>query len=498
MVNENRKDATNYLQRVNKFVLIVTLIIDIFTVAGYMSAYLAGTYPLVKLIFTFAIMLIGFGISLFTMIKVPEKFRYYTMISFGVLYTYALFEAGNDVMYVLMFPVIMMYVLYFDYKFIWITSSFLGLVNIADIVYTFIMIGQFRSGLPMEIPVLLLRIGSVLLSLVALIGTTKLANRNNSEKIESIKKEQEKSSRLLEVIVPVVKSVRENALEVNETMDALSSNVDDTEKILRDISIFNEKTSESISAQTQRTVQIQEKIQNTRMESNKMYSLSQKSSEAVLDGFKIVNELILQSRETKEANERVVISVEDLIQNAENVAQITSQISNISTQTNLLALNASIESARAGEAGKGFAVVAEEIRELADETRTLTESIQSIITNLNSNATIAKEMVSSVVKTSLQEDENIQETEKQFHVIDQCMNDLGKSVNNIYHSIDDILESNDVIAQNISKLGEDSSLVLEKTAKAVELSKKCKDNSELTKDKMDNLSDTVHIADQYL
>jgi heme-based aerotactic transducer len=44
-------------------------------------------------------------------------------------------------------------------------------------------------------------------------------------------------------------------------------------------------------------------------------------------------------------------------------------ITSISDQTNLLALNASIEAGRAGEHGRGFAVVANEVRKLAETSK---------------------------------------------------------------------------------------------------------------------------------
>lgn len=69
----------------------------------------------------------------------------------------------------------------------------------------------------------------------------------------------------------------------------------------------------------------------------------------------------------------------------------------IANQTNLLALNAAIEAARAGEQGKGFAVVAEEIRKLAEHTKSSVADIQMKMTELQNDLLDSVNKISTTV-----------------------------------------------------------------------------------------------------
>jgi methyl-accepting chemotaxis protein len=74
--------------------------------------------------------------------------------------------------------------------------------------------------------------------------------------------------------------------------------------------------------------------------------------------------------------------IAELSHSASRIGDVVKLITTIVGQTNLLALNATIEAAHSGEAGRGFAVVATKVKMLATENAKTTETIKTLIAEM--------------------------------------------------------------------------------------------------------------------
>ena len=108
-------------------------------------------------------------------------------------------------------------------------------------------------------------------------------------------------------------------------------------------------------------------------------------------GEQTAQEMQMQMQAMAVAVQESANSIAALDTHANKIDEIVEVIHAIADQTNLLALNASIEAARAGEHGNGFAVVAEEVRKLAEQSKTSAAEITKTIHTMQQLAKEARE-----------------------------------------------------------------------------------------------------------
>lgn len=164
--------------------------------------------------------------------------------------------------------------------------------------------------------------------------------------------------------------------------------------------------------------------------------------------------------------------IETLIDMINKVSQIVEGVEGIAEQTNMLALNAAIEAARAGEAGKGFAVVANEIRKLADDTKSNLEGMRSFMQGIHTAANEGRKSMSNTLQSTMVMSEHIESVSRSIHENVNELNDTVEGVHELSMAMKEISIAADEINAAMRDASEETQTIAQMTESIMNESRK--------------------------
>lgn len=244
--------------------------------------------------------------------------------------------------------------------------------------------------------------------------------------------------------------------EANKYINALDMALNNSNLAMQEITSNIESTAYEIQNQTQKCMDIETNTQNAKAQTDIMVQASDNTLKEVVRGIEVMDKLHRHAQDVECDNQETISAVATLNERTQSVQNILGTITGISTQTHLLALNAMVEAARAGEAGKGFAVVADEIKSLAEQTKAATETITTILAELDQDVARVTTSIDHSVQIIEEQNNLIEKSKGNFDTIDSEVTQLMNYIKDCKHIIDGITNASIVISNGITELSANS------------------------------------------
>ncbi|MEK5183917.1 methyl-accepting chemotaxis protein [Solibacillus sp. FSL W7-1324] len=276
----------------------------------------------------------------------------------------------------------------------------------------------------------------------------------------------------------LIKNIQVNSEQVNAAAQELSASTEEISATTEDVTVRVNDTAEraqiSAHASNESARAMEETaagVQRIAESTQKLLGNSVDATQTAKDGGQIIYDAQQQMSIISSSTNSVNALVQKLAQQTEEINNISQLITSITDQTNLLALNAAIEAARAGEHGKGFAVVADEVRKLAEQSKSSAHSIVKLTLEIKADTENVERAVSDSLVSVEDGVKIISHAGESFTTIVDAVTQMSMQIQEISATSEELSASAEQVTASVNEIAHssnESSGNLEMIAAAVE------------------------------
>lgn len=367
---------------------------------------------------------------------------------YGVMYSFMLFTAQNDLVFTYAIPMMIVVLLFNELRYTINVAGIIAILNIIDVIRRIVTQDLSEQDIvTCEIQGLLMVV-IVAFLIVASITSTKF----NQVKLDKLNNEKDKASGLLDTILNISNDMSTDIESVTNKMDDLMSSVTNTISSMDEVTAGSNETAQAVQNQLLKTSEIQQQIDFVEHSTDEIMSDVKSTVDAISEGQKQIESLKALTVESDKASNDVARILSSFKEYTEQMNSITDLITDVASETSLLSLNASIEAARAGEAGRGFAVVASEISNLASQTTSATESITTLINNINSELSSMISSIDNLIESNKVQATTVTSTAASFDTIIKNVDIINSQSSNLATAVSSLAVANKAIVENVQTI----------------------------------------------
>ena len=464
------KNETDVFKKTNRYFMIFWLVYIIFINIAYFLEYLQGNKTIGHILIS---VFIGFGTFLvnywlYFKSKGTSIYLVYSgTIGYLLFYAYCLIIATKPIVTVYFIPFLVYLLLYDNLKVLLVSCLSYIVVNcMAVCIWCLayhrvdtVNLAQYQIQLAL----------CIFISITSFIFA-KLLREFNAFRRGVIETQSREAEENYAQLTKVSQEINTEAVQMISSLEQTTQNVFFMTQSFGEVKSGMQSVAETLQQQTEQTITIEQQLHEINTITQSMESATQESKRNLRTSKDHMESLQELTYTIKQESDLVRTEMASLIHNTNEVRKVLEIIDTIAVQTNLLALNASIEAVHAGKSGEGFQVVANEIRKLADSTKTSTRQIQTLLDELTLSSNRTDQQVHSMMKQMNSQSSSIDAAHDQLSKMSESMMELIQQIEEIKPRVVAVNQGTNVVSESISHISAVSQEVYSSTQEVYNVS----------------------------